>query len=141
MYNKNAVYTAVANTLRADTRFNQSDGSACFCTAERNNAPSAFPCAWIVEIDAYPENRYIDLALTADTKRSTFEVQCFSNLASGATSQTYNMIEAATEAFRQLGYIRTMSEPMQNTMRPEIKRHIARFSRTFGDDDTLPTIT
>lgn len=109
-----------------------------YCTSERIPVPDDFPCAWIIEIDTYPEYSALSLDFTDDQRRSDFEIQAFSNDRTDATGQAEDIINIAKATMKAMGYRCTTSRPLENGADVDIKRHIARFTRYIGSGDTLP---
>lgn len=131
MITSNEVYSRISADLKAEFE-------GIFTTSARVYAPKVLPCVWIVEIDATPDGRYVNLDLSDNQRRSTFEVQAFSNTPNSASLEVSNIIDEAISAFRKLGYVCTMVQPMDNGYDENIKRKIARFTRIIGGGDTLP---
>ena len=123
----NIVSSAIRNKFGKDT----------YIAAERVYAPSRFPCVWIVEMDAYPEQRYTAIDFSDEQARSVFEVQVFSNLKNGAMSQAEKMMDCAEKAFRSLGYRMTSCSTVDNAADFSIKRKAARFTRIIGGGDDI----
>lgn len=133
MISKNEVFTRVAEELRE--KYGQEN---IYIVGERVYAPKKFPCVWLVEIDDTPQERYTNLSLSDSQRISTFEVQVFSNKTTGATSETHEIFNEIRESFRAIGYRCSMSQPFDNGIDANIKRHIGRFTRIIGGADTLP---
>lgn len=131
MITSNEVYSRISASLRAKFE-------GILTTSTRVYAPKVFPCVWIVEIDATPDGRYINLDLSDDQRRSTFEVQAYSNKPDTAMLEVSDIIDETVKAFRKLGYVCTMVQPMDNGYDENIKRKVARFTRLIGGGDTLP---
>lgn len=128
---KNAVLTRVKAAVTAE----YSNIQVC---SERVYAPSSFPCLWFVEIDTHPEKSQLTLNYSDDQRRSTIELQAFSNDRNDATGQAENIIAIATAKMKECGYRCTISFPLDNGQDTNIKRHVARFTRFIGSGDTLP---
>lgn len=133
MITRNEVFTRIATKLRE--KYGKQN---IYIVGERVYEPSKFPCVWLVEIDSAPVEAYTDLSLSDSQRRSTFEVQVFSNLSVGATEQASEICDEVGEQFRQIGYLCNMSQPYDNGYDANIKRHVARFTRVLGGGDKLP---
>ena len=133
MITRSEVFSRVSSALK--TEF----GKDVFVVGERTATPSKFPCVWVVESDTYPMTRYMTIDCTDEQRMSMFEVQAFSNLSTGGTSQASALVECATKAFLRMGYRCMSNMPLDNSD-PSIKRHTARFQRVIGGGDTLPPI-
>ena len=132
MITRNQIFTKVKTAILAAY-------STAYCTSTRVYAPSRFPCVWIVEIDTYPEKSSMTVNYSDDQRRSTFEIQVFSNLSDEAWSQTDGIMGVAVATMKSLGYRCTMNQPVDNGVDSNIKRRVARFTRFIGSGDTLPT--
>ena len=133
MINTNEVFTRVRDALK--TEF----GESTYVVGDFVATPSKFPCVSVIEIGNTPLLRYMDMSATDEQARSTFEIQAYSNLTSGGTTQTKKLIECATGEFKKMGYRVTINSPLENADK-SIKRHVARVTRVIGGGDTLPTI-
>lgn len=107
-------------------------------TGEPNRSPDAFPTVWIIDINWTPELRYTSIDLTDEQVRSAYEVQAFSAKSVGAFLEARDLIDVATEAFRELGYRCTYNSPVENYEDETIARHVARYQRMIGGGDALP---
>lgn len=133
MITQNEVYNRIADAL-------QGEFETLFTTSTRVYAPKVFPCVWIVEIDGTPDGRYVNLDLSDEQRRSTFEVQAYSNAPEGAMLEVDAIIGKAILEFRKIGYVCSMNQPIDNGYDENIKRRVARFTRIIGGGDTLPEI-
>ena len=132
MINSNDRFTRVSQALK--TEF----GSSTYVVGERVLTPTKYPCVWVVEMDTYPDQRYVKIDGSDSQRQSVFEVQAFSNLSSGGTSQVKKIIDKCTEEFLKMGYRCVTSMPVDNANDATIKRHVARYRRIIGGADTLP---
>lgn len=110
-------------------------GSKMLCAPERINAPSSLPAMWMVESDTYPERRYTTLAFDDLQRRSTIEIQTFSNKPTGAMSQAKDIMEVVETELRKHYYRKTYCSPVDNQSDSTIKRMVARFERIIGGGD------
>lgn len=131
MITKNEVFNRIAEKLRGKYE-------DIYIVGERVYAPKKFPCVWLVEIEDVPSERYATLSLSDSQRVSTFEVQVFSNKSTGATTETYEISQDIREYFRQIGYRCLTSQPFDNGIDANIKRHVSRFTRIIGGGETLP---
>lgn len=132
MINSNEVFTRISKKVKAEF------GNSTFVVGERVVTPSKYPCVWVVEMDTYPDQRYINLDMADEQRQSIWEVQAFSNLTSGGTTQAKKLIECVTNEMKSMGYRCITSAPIDNAQDSSIKRHIARYRRILGGDDVLP---
>lgn len=130
MITRNQVFDRVATALE-----DEFDG--IFVTSKREPVPPQFPCVWCLEVASVPERQYEYIDLSSEHRRSTFEVQTFSNLEAGADSQARNIMEMCINLFRGMGYRCTYNQQMDN-VDSSISRQVARFTRLIGGSDELP---
>lgn len=127
------VYDRIANQLQAAY-------PTMYIASERELTPPKLPCAFLVEIDGLPREKYVTLDLSDSQRQSTFELQAYSNDPYGATLQLESIVASAESLFRAIGYRMIFSSPIDNELDTSIKRHICRFTRIIGGDDTLPPL-
>lgn len=135
MISSNQIISKVSKELKdfAQTKY----GTDCYVVGERVYAPPKFPCVWVVEMDAPSERRAETLDYTDEQRRSTFEIQIYSNLTKGATLQTQAIADEVKKIFKELKFRCTTSQPVDNGADATIKRHVLRFTRFIGDGDNL----
>ena len=130
-YTRNAIYTAIATAVTTAH-------SGAYCTSTYNATPPQLPCVFIREIGHFTPTDAVNLGYTEDVCRSTFEVQIFSNVAGGAQSQAYGILDVVKTAMRSMCFIETMENPVDN-VDESIYRLVARFSRVICGGDAMPT--
>lgn len=129
MISDNQIYTKIATAIRTEY-------PDALVTAESTQTPSKFPCVFIEEIDDAPEKRYETFSNSETNKRSTFEVQVYSDKKSGAKQETKKITSLVKEQFRMVGYRCITDTPVANAD-STIKRRVSRFTRIIGSGDTL----
>lgn len=130
MINSNEVFTRVRDALK--TEF----GTKTYVVGEFVDTPAQFPCVAIINRGEVPLTRYMTIDGTDEQHRSTFEIQAFSNLTSGGTTQAKQLVECALEEFKSMGFRATVNMPLDNADK-SIKRHVARVTRVIGGGDTI----
>ncbi len=133
MITRNDVFNRIATELR-----NEYGNENIYVVGERVYAPKQFPCVWVVEIESVPEERYTALDLSDEQRRSTFEIQVFSNKQDWASIEAEEIGAKVGALLRKMGYLCRTFEPIDNGMDANIKRHIGRYTRIIGGGDTLP---
>ena len=128
-YSRNAVYTRVADAIRAEY-------PNAYCTSRRVAKPSTFPAILIHEIDRNRPAQNVQLDFEDVQWESVFEVQVVSNKHNTAATEAYSIMELVRAAFSNLFY-REFSET--NIDASDTFTIIARFRRTIGGGDTMPT--
>lgn len=129
-YSRNAVYTRVANAIKAEY-------PNAYCTSRRVAKPANFPACYIHEIDRNRPLQNMQIDFEDVQWESVFEIQVVSNKANTAASEAYDIMELARTAFSNL-YYREFSET--NVDASDTFTIIGRFRRTIGGGDTMPTI-
>lgn len=128
-YSRNAVYTRIADAIRAEY-------PNAYCTSRRVAKPSTFPAILIHEIDRNRPVQNIQLDFEDVQWESVFEVQVVSNKHNTAATEAYSIMELARAAFNNL-YYREFSET--NIDNGDTFTIVGRFRRVIGGGDTMPT--
>lgn len=130
IYTQNAIYTvirtAVLNTI---TTVN--------VTQTYSATPSKFPTVFAREIGHFTPSQTQTLTNQQDVYETTWEVQIFSNLTSGAKEQAYKLMAAVKNALRGLYFIEVSENPI-DTANAKYYTLIARFRRVIGNGDEFP---
>ena len=128
-YSRNAIYTRVANAIKADY-------PNAYTTSRKVASPAKFPAILIHEIDRNRPIRNVQLDFQDVQYESVFEIQVVSNKANTAASEAYDIMELAESAMSNM-YFRRFSQT--NVDRGDTFTVIARFRRIIGGGDTMPT--
>lgn len=128
-YSRNAIYTRVVNAIRAVY-------PNTYCTSRLVAKPSTFPACYIHEIDRNRPLQYTQIDFQDVQYESVFEIQVVSAKANTASTEAYNLMEIARQAFSDL-YYREFSET--NIDNGDTFTIIGRFRRVIGGGDTMPT--
>jgi hypothetical protein len=129
-YSRNAIYTRVANAIKADY-------PDAYCTSRMVASPAKFPAILIHEIDRNRPIQNTQLDFEDVQYESVFEIQVVSNKANTAATEAYAIMELAKAAMSGL-YYREFSET--NIDRSDTFTIVGRFRRVIGGGDTMPTI-
>jgi hypothetical protein len=129
-YSRNAIYTRVANAIKADY-------PDAYCTSRMVASPAKFPACLIHEIDNTRPYQYTQLDYEDVQCESVFEIQVVSNKANTAASEAYDITALADAAFSGLSF-RRFSQT--NIDRGDTFTIIGRYRKTIGGGDTMPTI-
>ena len=130
-YSRNAVYTRVANAIKAQY-------PNAFCTSRYVAKPSSFPTCYIREIDNLRPRQYTQLDFQDIQWESVFEIQVISAQANTAASEAYAIFAVAESAFSEISY-RKLSTASQDA--GEKFTIIGRFRRAIGGGDEMPSNT
>ena len=129
-YTNNAIYTRMrAAVLAAESTAN--------CTQTYAPTPSKFPTVFAREIGHFTPNGTPTLSNAQDISETTWEVQIFSNLKTGAKEQAYSLLAAVKTALRALYFVETFESPLDSTGN-EYYTLVARFRRIIGSGETMP---
>lgn len=128
-YSRNAIYTRIVNAIRAVY-------PNTYCTSRLVAKPSTFPACYIHEIDRNRPLQYTQLDFQDVQYESVFEIQIVSAKNNTASTEAYNLMEIARQAFSDL-YYREFSETNIDTV--DTFTIIGRFRRVIGGGDTMPT--
>ena len=129
-YTNNAIYTVVRNAVKAEY------GSANI-TQTYSPTPSKFPTVFIREIGRFTPQQAATFSNAQDVYESSWEVQVFSNIASGAKEQAYAILGVVKTALRGLYFIETFESPLDQTDK-SIYCLVARFKRVIGSGEDMP---
>ena len=126
-YSRNAVYTRIHDAVKASF-------ADAYVTATYEITPSAFPTVFVRETSSVQGARAVTFTTDDDQYQSTFEVQIFCDKQMTA----YSIMSIVQAEMRELHYIQDMLQPVDNLDRT-IYRLVARFHRTYGGGDEMPT--
>lgn len=120
------VFDTVAAALRAAH-------AGIFVAGEFVDAPARFPAVTIVEAD----NRVFERMRTRKIEnavRVMYEVQIYSNKASGKKAEAKAIAATADNAFATLGFTRTMRSQVANLKDATIYRIVCRYEAVIGEN-------
>ena len=129
-YSRNAIYTRVANAIKAGY-------PNAYCTSRMVASPAKFPAILIHEIDRNRPIQNTQLDFQDVQYESVFEIQVVSNKHNTAATEAYSIMDLAKAAMSGL-YYREFSET--NIDRSDTFTIVGRFRRVIGGGDTMPTI-
>ena len=132
-YTNNAIFTAIRAAVLAEV-------STANCTQTYSPTPAKFPTVFAREIGRFTPAQTATVSNAQDIYETTWEVQVFSNLQSGAKEQAYRLMDAVKSALRRLYFVETMENPIDQT---DAKYYtlVARFRRVIGSGEEMPTTT
>lgn len=113
------IFSYVANALREEF-------PGVFVSGEYVETPARFPAVTIVEAD----NRVLTRMRTENIENavsSLFEVNIYSNRASGKKSEAKSIANAVDEKMASIGYTRTFREQIPNLKDATIYRIVCRY--------------
>ena len=129
-YTNNAIFTAVRAAALAEV-------STAKCTQTYSPTPTQFPTVFVREIGRFTPAQTATMSNAQEIYETTWEVQVFSNLQSGAKEQAYRLMDAVKSALRSLYFVETMENPIDNA---DAKYYtlVARFRRIIGSGEEMP---
>ncbi len=123
---ENDVFDTVAAALRAAH-------AGIFVSGEFVDVPAKFPAVTIVEAD----NRVFERMRTRKIEnavRVMYEVQIYSNKASGKKAEAKAIADTADGVFEGLGFTRTMRNQVANLKDATIYRIVCRYEAVVGEN-------
>lgn len=120
------VFDTVATALR-------SAHAGIWVAGEFVDSPAKFPAVTIVEAD----NRIFERMRTRrieNAVRVMYEVQIFSNKASGKKAEAKSIADTADGVFASLGFTRTMRSQVANLKDATIYRIVCRYEAVVGEN-------
>lgn len=130
-YTNNAIYTKIRAAARAEV-------GTTNCTQTYEGKPSKFPTVFAREIGRLTPPSTVTISNAQDIYETTWEVQIFSNLKTGAKEQAYGLMDAVKSALRELYFVETMENPIENGNNTYYTL-VARFRRIIGSGESMPT--
>lgn len=130
-YTNNAIFSAIRAAVLVEV-------STANCTQTYAATPAKFPTVFAREIGRFTPTQTATMSNAQDIYETTWEVQIFSNLQSGAKEQAYKLMGAVKSAMRGLYFVETMENPID---RQDNKYYtlVARFRRVIGSGEDMPT--
>lgn len=122
---ENDVFDTVAAALRTAH-------AGIFVAGEFVDSPARFPAVTIVESD----NRVFERMRTRKIEnavRVMYEVQIYSNKASGKKAEAKEIADTADRVFESLGFTRTMRNQVANIKDATIYRIVCRYEAIVGE--------
>ena len=129
-YTNNAIFTNIRAAVLAVV-------STANCTQTYAPTPTKWPTVFAREIGHFTPNGTVTLSNTQDISESTWEVQIFSNLETGAKEQAYTLLDAVRTALRGMYFVETFESPLDSTGN-KYYTLVARFRRIIGSGETMP---
>ena len=123
---ENDIYTAVATELRTAH-------PGIFVTSEYVNAPPSFPAVSIIENGNSVVQRYRTLNIE-NAVSVMYEVNVYSNKASGKKSEAKAIAETLDNVFASIGFTRTMRNQVANLNDASIYRIVCRYEAIIDKD-------
>lgn len=123
------IFNYIATALR-------SQYTNIFVASEKRRAPSRYPAVQIVEMSNVVSADTSDSGSLENHADLMYEVNVFSNLASGAKLQAKEIICFVDELFLEKGFVRQLLEPINNAD-ASVYRYVARYIARVGKRDKV----
>jgi len=130
IYTQNAIYTAIRSAVLASV-------PSANVTQTYSPTPSKFPTVFAREIGHFTPAQTQTMTNQQDVHETTWEVQIFSNLTSGAKEQAYKLMAAVKSALKALYFIEVSENPIDNA-NAKYYTLIARYRRVIGSGEEFP---
>lgn len=129
MISNNAIFTVIRTAVLATV-------PSANVTQTYAATPAKFPTVFAREIGRFTPQTAQTMTNAQDVYETTWEVQIFSNLTSGAKEQAYSLMSIVKNALGGMYFIETMENPID---RQDNKYYtlVARFRRIVGDGNAL----
>lgn len=132
IYTQNAIYTAIRTAVLDSV-------PTANVTQTYAATPSKFPTVFAREIGHFTPAQTQTLTNQQDVYETTWEVQIFSNLTSGAKEQAYKLMAAVKTALRGLYFLEVSETPIDNA-NAKYYTLIARYRRVIGSGEEFPVV-
>lgn len=121
------VFSAIAKAIRDKY-------PKAYVVGEYVKAPSKFPCVSVVEIDNTAYDKTQSSYSLENHADMTYEVNVYSNKASGKKSECREIASLIDTEFAALGFSRTMLQPIPNVDDATIYRMTGRYRGVVSKD-------
>lgn len=123
------VFSYIAGRLRTEFL-------GIYVASVKKRVPSSFPAAQIVEMNNMVATDTTDSSGIEKHADVMYEVNVYSNLASGAKKQAKEIIRFIDNCFSELGFARQICDPIDNGD-TSIYRYIARYIARISESKTV----
>ena len=130
-YSRNAVFSRICDDISANH-------TSVYVSSIYTPKPSSFPAVFIYEIGHFSPSSNVTFMNDDEQWQSTFEVQVITNDTSSRQSKAYALLETIKKSFKSMFYIEISENPV-SIQDETTYRLVARFRRTIGGGDTLPS--
>lgn len=108
-----------------------------FITGEYVKSPSSFPCVSLIETDNQILERTRTSSCTENHVQVMYEVNVYSNKKSGKKAECKKIISSIDEWLTELGFTRTMMNPVPNEEDATIYRMVGRYRAIVSKDNII----
>lgn len=108
-----------------------------FVTGEYVKSPSSFPCVSLIETDNQILERTRTSGCTENHVQVMYEVNVYSNKKSGKKAECKKIISKVDEWLTELGFTRTMMNPVPNEEDATIYRMVGRYRAIVSKENVI----
>ena len=127
---ENQIFSTVASAVREKY-------PSIFMTGEYVMSPSSFPCVSLVEIDNAVYRNTSTNTVEENHAAVTYEVNVYSNNSSGKKAECKAIIALIDTQLANMGFTRTMLEPVLNMDEANIYRMLGRYRAVVSKEHTI----
>ena len=127
---ENEVFNSVATEVRAKY-------PGIYMVGEYVKSPPKFPCVSLVEMDNQSYQRTEDSGCSENHVSVMYEVNIYSNKATGKKTECKAIAALIDERMLALGFARTMLQPIPNLDDATIYRMVGRYSAIISKEKVL----
>ena len=127
---ENEVFNSVATEVRAKY-------PGIYMVGEYVKSPPKFPCVSLVEMDNHSYQRTEDSGCSENHVSVMYEVNIYSNKATGKKTECKAIAALIDERMLALGFARTMLQPIPNLDDATIYRMVGRYSAIISKEKVL----
>lgn len=127
---ENQIFSAVASVVREKY-------PSIFMTGEYVMSPPSFPCVSLVEIDNAVYRNSSTNTVEENHAAVTYEVNVYSNKSTGKKAECKAIIALIDTQLANMGFTRTMLEPVLNVDEANIYRMLGRYRAVVSKEHTI----
>lgn len=127
---ENQIFSTVASAVREKY-------PSIFMTGEYVMSPSSFPCVSLVEIDNAVYRNTSTNTVEENHAAVTYEVNVYSNKSTGKKAECKAIIALIDTQLANMGFTRTMLEPVLNMDEANIYRMLGRYRAVVSKEHTI----
>ena len=127
---ENQIFSTVASAVREKY-------PSIFMTGEYVMSPSSFPCVSLVKIDNAVYRNTSTNTVEENHAAVTYEVNVYSNKSTGKKAECKAIIALIDTQLANMGFTRTMLEPVLNMDEANIYRMLGRYRAVVSKEHTI----
>lgn len=123
------IFSYIATALRSEYQ-------GIYVASEKRRMPTKYPAVQIVEMSNVTSQDTSDSGTNENHADVMYEVNVFSNLASGAKLEAKAIMGFIDDLFLEKGFVRQLLEPVDNAD-SSFYRYLARYIARIGKDNVI----